>query len=147
MALHGLHYGPNMTPMVDVVLVILIFFMASAAILGPEWLLKTALPTRKPGASAAASKTTAVHVNLSGIEGSIAVSVRVVRPEGAPEERAGTLESLAGEIVGLVKELGAAGLAVTITADDRVPYDAVVRVHEACQKAGITRVGIADRGS
>ena len=33
-----------MTPMVDVTLVILIFFMASASILGHEWFLQTQLP-------------------------------------------------------------------------------------------------------
>ncbi|MFZ4431104.1 MAG: biopolymer transporter ExbD [Phycisphaerales bacterium] len=43
-ATHESHYGPNMTPMVDVVMVILIFFMASAAILGPEWFIKSNLP-------------------------------------------------------------------------------------------------------
>jgi biopolymer transport protein ExbD len=30
-------FGPNMTPMVDVVMVILIFFLAGSSILGPEW--------------------------------------------------------------------------------------------------------------
>src|SRR5256885_8124330 len=45
-ALHAweLNYGPNMTPMVDVVMVILIFFMASASFAGSEWFLKTAIP-------------------------------------------------------------------------------------------------------
>src|SRR5690348_11081756 len=46
-----LHYGPNMTPMVDVVMVILIFFMASTSVLGPEWFLKTALPVVSKSAS------------------------------------------------------------------------------------------------
>ena len=32
-----LQFGPNMTPMVDVVMVILIFFMASATFAGAEW--------------------------------------------------------------------------------------------------------------
>ncbi|MCW5755872.1 MAG: biopolymer transporter ExbD [Phycisphaeraceae bacterium] len=36
--------GPNLAPMVDVVLVILIFFMASVAFVGPEWFLPAALP-------------------------------------------------------------------------------------------------------
>ena len=46
-----LHYGPNMTPMVDVVMVILVFFMASTAVLGPEWFLRSALPVNKPKAA------------------------------------------------------------------------------------------------
>ena len=43
-ALYDLHYGPNMTPMVDVVMVILIFFMSFAAFLGNEWFLRGAIP-------------------------------------------------------------------------------------------------------
>ena len=40
----SMNFGPSMTPMVDVVLVILIFFMASASFVGPEWFLRAALP-------------------------------------------------------------------------------------------------------
>ena len=45
-ALHNysMHFGPNMTPMVDIVMVILIFFMASAAFMGDEWFLRAAIP-------------------------------------------------------------------------------------------------------
>ncbi|MCP2732564.1 biopolymer transporter ExbD, partial [Limnofasciculus baicalensis] len=53
LAQHDLHYGPNMTPMVDVVMVILVFFMASAVFLGPEWYLKTAIPEVRKGEQAA----------------------------------------------------------------------------------------------
>ena len=40
-------FGPNMTPMVDVVLVILIFFMAATTIVGQEWFLKADLPEQR----------------------------------------------------------------------------------------------------
>jgi len=40
-------YGPNLAPMVDVVLVILIFFMASVVFVGPEWFLPAALPVEQ----------------------------------------------------------------------------------------------------
>ena len=47
------HFGPNMTPMVDVVMVILIFFMASAAFVGEEWFLFAAIPVQAaPGQAA-----------------------------------------------------------------------------------------------
>jgi len=39
----GARSGPMMTPMVDVVLVILIFFMGSATIAGQEWFLRGAV--------------------------------------------------------------------------------------------------------
>src|SRR6056297_968705 len=47
-------FGPNMTPMVDVVLVILIFFMAATTIAGQEWFLRTDLPEQRDDADAAA---------------------------------------------------------------------------------------------
>lgn len=40
-------YGPNLAPMVDVVLVILIFFMASIVFVGPEWFLPAAIPGQR----------------------------------------------------------------------------------------------------
>lgn len=48
--------GPNMTPMVDVVMVILVFFMASAAFLGPEWFLRTLVPQPADAATDAAPR-------------------------------------------------------------------------------------------
>ena len=44
-ALHQwtMRFGPNMTPMVDIVLVILIFFMATAAFVGERWFLPAAI--------------------------------------------------------------------------------------------------------
>ncbi|MEZ6319152.1 MAG: biopolymer transporter ExbD [Phycisphaerales bacterium] len=50
LAVHELHFGPNMTPMVDVVMVILIFFMASTALLGPEWFIRAHVPGDQAGA-------------------------------------------------------------------------------------------------
>src|SRR5690606_9925072 len=40
--------GPNMTPMVDVILVILIFFMATTVIVGEEWFLGAGLTRQAP---------------------------------------------------------------------------------------------------
>ena len=65
LALYDSHYGPNMTPMVDVVMVILIFFMASTAFLGPEWFLKTHLPTVGSKAPTDAPEQTRLRVVLS----------------------------------------------------------------------------------
>src|SRR4051794_38123440 len=47
-----IHYdsGPNMTPLVDVVMVILIFLMLTGSFGGAKFFLLTSLPTRDPGA-------------------------------------------------------------------------------------------------
>src|SRR5215813_7077601 len=88
-ALYDQHYGPNMTPMVDVVMVILIFFMASTAFLGPEWFLKTHLPR----AGAHARGTLADAGEPAGSDGR-----RAQRPDHGPaghENRRGRQARLA----------------------------------------------------
>ncbi len=135
--MHEQAHGPNMTPMVDIVMVILIFFMASAAIMGPEWLLRTALPSPKAVGSAAAGDVTPVSASVQVVGGSFRVVLRV----GEARREAG-VESVASEAASLAREFGADRLVVAIDADAEAPYDAVVRVHEAFVKAGVTRIGL-----
>ncbi len=45
------HVGPNMTPMVDVVMVILIFFMLGSSFVSPDWYLTNNTPAIKGGLS------------------------------------------------------------------------------------------------
>jgi biopolymer transport protein ExbD len=47
-----IHYdsGPNMTPLVDIVMVILIFLMLAGSFTGTEWYLVSDLPLRETGA-------------------------------------------------------------------------------------------------
>lgn len=52
------HVGPNMTPMVDVVMVILIFFMLGSSFVSPDWYLTNNTPAVKGGLSNV--KTTAM---------------------------------------------------------------------------------------
>ncbi|MBS0197798.1 MAG: biopolymer transporter ExbD [Planctomycetes bacterium] len=135
-AVHEQHAGPNMTPMVDVVMVILIFFMASAAILGPEWFLKSALPV--VGGSAAASKTTRIKITVA--RGPDATPLITITAGDAPPKES-SLSGLAAILAALPDKSNAIAL-VSPSAD--VPYDWVVRVHEACAQAGIARVGLAE---
>lgn len=135
--LHEQVHGPNMTPMVDIVMVILIFFMASAAIMGPEWLLRTALPSPKASGSAAPGEVTPVATSVQAVDGRVRVVLRV-----GETRRDTTLDTVAADVAALVKEFGPDRLAVAIDADAETPYDAVVRVHEAFVKAGVTRIGL-----
>jgi biopolymer transport protein ExbD len=133
---------PNMTPMVDVVMVILVFFMATAAIMGPEWLLKTALPAKAAAAATAPAEIVPVRITLR--PDSTAMLMVGVDPVTRRQTDA-TLDELPRVLAALAVERGAANLAVTFDAADDVPYESVVRAHEACAKAGITRVGIPGR--
>ncbi|NNM85290.1 MAG: biopolymer transporter ExbD [Phycisphaerales bacterium] len=53
---HNVHVGPNMTPMVDVVMVILIFFMLGSSFSSPDWYLTNNTPAIKGGLSHAKTK-------------------------------------------------------------------------------------------
>jgi biopolymer transport protein ExbD len=156
LAMYEAHAGPNMTPMVDVVMVILIFFMASAAILGPEWFLKTSLPRTTATAPADESLLVRVRVELvmeSGlprarIDGGEPVSVARVE-EALQRSLARSADALrnAGRDIGdgvRARAEIAANVAVLVNARDDVAYEEVVRVHEMARALGIEKIGIVE---
>jgi biopolymer transport protein ExbD len=135
-SLYEAHYGPNMTPMVDVVMVILIFFMASTAFLGPEWFLKTNLPVRGTP-PAGAPEPTRVTVGLSiSDEGQTLVSIGAVAGLAMTE--------LEARIVEQANASGPDNLVVMVSPGPGVPYEDVVQVHEVCARAGIAKVGLVE---
>lgn len=147
-ALHQweLHFGPNMTPMVDVVMVILIFFMASTAFLGPEWFLQAHMaPDEQP--SGALQQDTRFQLPEVRLE----VKLRAA-PGGTLADAFGRegltleqFEALAIEIAAdLVPErpAGSAEPVVVIDPEAQAPYNDVVRAHDACTKAGFRRVAL-----
>jgi len=127
-----------MTPMVDVVMVILIFFMASASVLGPEWFLKTALPraqaaplidpTRQPVRLRIELRREGPSPTVASIDGGEAFPLAEL-PARLSERRA------AAE---------GAELIILVAPQDRVPYDDVVSLHELCFRAGIRKVGLIE---
>lgn len=148
------HIGPNMTPMVDVVMVILVFFMVSAAFLGPEWLLQGLVPkqtalagpqsTPSPGQgpkppSGDPLATSAVRFTID------LTSTPAVGPVAATVTATGAgitgtieqvMEALGQKVAGATSEVE-----VLIRPGPGVPWGPVVRVHELARKMGIERVG------
>lgn len=109
---------PNMTPMVDVTLVILIFFMASATIAGPEWFLRAALPGPAPsGVLALPSPVVRAEVFVRDGQAWVA---------GLGDDR--SIDDAVGAVRGL-DDSTARGLVVELDARDDAPYAAVVRLH------------------
>jgi biopolymer transport protein ExbD len=133
-ALYETHVGPNMTPMVDVVMVILIFFMASTAFLGPEWFLKSYLPTRTASPSAAAQPTRLRLSMTHTAEGGTRIAIN--------ESAAITVSQLEAALRPEVTKAGPENIVVPIEVAPNVPYEDVVRVHEACDRLGIRKVGL-----
>lgn len=149
-----LHHAPNMTPMVDVVMVILVFFMASSAVLGPEWFIKSALPLRS-SADGPAGETLRLEFALRSapVEGG-------KHPEGGPigdQARSGgatrtlvtgeslsdaPLPDLAARLEQLVAENPGREIAVLLRPDPRVPMQDLVFAHDVCNRLGIPKVGM-----
>ncbi|MFK7885043.1 MAG: ExbD/TolR family protein [Phycisphaerales bacterium] len=116
---------PNMTPMVDVTLVILIFFMASATIAGPEWFLRAGLPADQ--ASAALSLPSPV------VRAEVFVRDGRVLVRGIGDERP-IDDAIAA--IGLLDDAVAGGLSVEIESTDAVGYAEIARLHAALVSRG-----------
>jgi biopolymer transport protein ExbD len=143
-AMHSwtLHFGPNMTPMVDVVMVILIFFMASAAFLGSEWFLKAAIPFEAGRGTSAAKPNDPLELPPARVEVVLdadangATTVTYLGNTKVP------LESFLAWADKLPRDETTRKLEVVLKPTARVSYRDVVRAHAACDAAGIFKVGI-----
>lgn len=131
------HFGPNMTPMVDVVMVILVFFMASTALVGPEWILRAQVA---PESRAAPPSFTLGPAEL--------LVVLVPSPDGVLVSGLGldrqSIDALAGAATTAAQSLGAAvaHTRIIIEPESSVSYDAIVRVQEMLVDAGFRDVAL-----
>lgn len=151
LAMYEAHAGPNMTPMVDVVMVILIFFMTSAAILGPEWFLKTNLP--RATVAAPVNDALLVRVRLELIMDAGAAKVRVDNADPVSVELArAAMERALLRSADALTQAGrpsdasarAANVAILVQAADDVPYEQVVRIHEMARALEIEKIGLVE---
>jgi biopolymer transport protein ExbD len=132
------HHGPNMTPMVDVVMVILIFFMASAAMLGPEWFLASSIAkpnTVSKPADPANTRRFEVGV-LPSPDGGAVIALADAQL---------SITDFETRVIQAVTEVGAEQVTVVIIPDPKVSYDRVVAVHELCARLGITKLALGER--
>ena len=136
---HSMHFGPNMTPMVDVVMVILIFFMASAAILGPEVFVKSSLPVEAAGNTAPPTDPPARLRLILDAGGVARVGLNDEEPIITP------LFSVETRLREELAKRGRDGLIVLVEPQGGASYDDVVRVHEWCSVLGITKVGLVEK--
>jgi len=141
-AMWDLHYGPNMTPMVDVVMVILIFFMASASVLGPEWFLRTSLPIVRP--EPVTIDTPEGPKKEYRYEFTLTRTGNSTRVTGAGLDNA-DFNSLRFLLEQIHRDHRADSVAILIRPDPGVPYQELVVIHAVCQKLGIQKIGMLDR--
>lgn len=129
--------GFNMTPMIDVVFQLIIFFLVSSHLAQQETQLELNLPDAASGERPAEDETRRVIVNV------------VPNPGGAPRIQVGTRLVEPDEIQPLIdfESRQANGkLEVRIRSDRRVPYRTVEPILIACARAGVWKVTFAVTG-
>ncbi|MGI9177060.1 MAG: ExbD/TolR family protein [Pirellulales bacterium] len=119
--------APNMAPMIDVVLVLTIFFMCATKFSGDERKFDLDLPQVGGAAATAGGRPELVEVEASG-------SVRMGGEEVA--------------IASLGARLAAAReaqpeLTVMIRGERAVPHGRMAEIYEACREAGVAHVAIS----
>ena len=122
--------GFNMTPLIDVVFLLIIFFLLSSHLARHETALALPLPEVQTGQRVTDANRPQLTVNVLGDGGLIVAS------------RAVALEELTGLLAERRKVHGE-GLEVRIRADRSVPYSRAEAVMLACARAGIWHVAYA----
>lgn len=140
LAQRELHFGPNMAPMVDIVLVILIFFMAGMSFVGPEWFLRAALPSSAQGTGPTAADPFELPPAPFTIKLSPGPDSRTVATglglTNAP------LPELLDRLRSFGQEVSMPDTLIVLAPDPRVAYADVVSIHDACLQIGFEHVGL-----
>ena len=143
-ALHSytLHFGPNMTPMVDIVMVILIFFMATAAFMGSEWFLKAAIPFEAGRGTNLTKPNDPLAIPLKPLDVLMDAEADGRTVVSFLELKRASVDDFIARVSQFPRNETTSELEIVIKPMPRVPYADVVRVHAACDAAGIYKVGI-----
>ncbi len=120
-------FSLDYTPLIDVVFLLLIFFMVSTQFVSFNKRLEVSLPKAKGGEKKEKKREVTVEMMA---DGRIFLNGKLVTYTGL--EKA------------LTKEKGKIGSAI-IRADKSLPYGGVVRVMGICKAVGVNEVGIAVR--
>jgi len=119
--------APNLAPMIDVVLVLTIFFMCATKFSGDERKFDLELPQAEAAAAITGGRPEIVEVDESG-------GLRLGGAEVAIEDLAGRLAEL---------RTADPDLAVLIRGAKTVAHGRMAEVYEACRVADVRQVGIS----
>jgi biopolymer transport protein ExbD len=121
--------APNLAPMIDVVLVLTIFFMCATKFSGDERKFDLDLPQAGNAGAVDAARPEILEVEASG-------GLRLAGEDVTPGE-------LATRLAGLRQDRP--DLAVMIRGESAVPHGRMAEVYEACRTAGVRQVAISVR--
>jgi biopolymer transport protein ExbD len=112
----------NMTPLVDIVLVLLIIFMVTAKLI-----VSQTLPMDLPKAAQGEQQQTVLSVSITQ-DGQLAVNGRSIGQQGDVVALAGAARQRTPDVRAVIQ------------ADERVSHGTVVRVMDQLKKAGIAKI-------
>ncbi|MCS5618074.1 MAG: biopolymer transporter ExbD [Planctomycetota bacterium] len=121
--------APNLTPMIDVILVITIFFMCATKFSGDERQFELDLPEVGAAAAVAAGRPEIVEVEAAG-------ALRLGSDEVSLEELGSRLTA--------ARE-ASPELAVMIRGERAVSHGRMAEIYETCRSAGVRHVAISVR--
>ncbi|MGH7178779.1 MAG: ExbD/TolR family protein [Tepidisphaeraceae bacterium] len=145
-----IHYdsGPNMTPLVDVVMVILIFLMLTGSFVGAEHYLESNIPFSKHGAGSATpppggipqDEPLIINVEQNATRDGFVARVNTVA--------ASDVDSLTAVLVKKRQQLAGVGkppekVQVVITPGQNVKYKYLIDVYQAANNAQFNKVAFA----
>ena len=142
------HYdsGPNMTPLVDVVMVILIFLMMTGSFSQGGWFLQSSVPIKSKGGAQA--EVPPGFVPDEPLEVRVDNSADGFRVLAGDIRSAGDKDQLRDALERKLKQYQAAGtdkdkVQVVLMPGRNVKYENIIAVYEAALRAGFTKVGFA----
>jgi biopolymer transport protein ExbD len=143
-----IHYdsGPNMTALVDIVMVILIFLMLTGTFAGTEWYLVSDLPLRRTGAASTAPppggfpeyELLEIRVDQNATRDGFVASVGQIHTSD-PKVLADGMIKLREQYVKLDPQLEK--VQVVISPGRSVKYDQIVEVYQAVMNAKFKKIG------
>lgn len=122
--------GVNMTPMIDVVFLLIIFFLVSSHLARQESRMELALPIAKSGAEDVDLETPRVTINVAA-DGKLFIAGRMLPREQLPD----TLREL--------RQTEGENLEVRIRSSRETPYLHVEPIMMACTQSSIWNVSYA----
>jgi biopolymer transport protein ExbD len=145
-ALHTweMNFGPNMTPMVDVVMVILIFFMASTSFVGTEWFLRAAIPRAGEAQQQAPAEGDPFRLPPARFEILLSHEPGIGTIASGRGIETGPVAELPAQLRELAHGAGKDDVILIIRSQPHVPYADVIRAHEGATAAGIEKIGLLD---
>ncbi|NNM88188.1 MAG: biopolymer transporter ExbD [Phycisphaerae bacterium] len=132
------HVGPNMTPMVDVVMVILIFFMLGSSFASPDWYLTNNTPAIKGGLNNVKVQkmpATRILIKLTQIGSHTRASIAAFQTEDISGQLLKWLQAK--------KKAAGKKVQVLISPANDVPYQQVITTYSDCVQAQYTHVAFS----